>query len=355
MKRTLLIFLLGLFLQTSFAQETLRLNELLELLDVNPNKLDNHLQKKGFKKTYMFTNEEGGLHFVKATKLKDSQLTQSFKFSKDGGCFTVCYETSMQTEFNKFKDELEHEGFSYGNVSIKGKNNCMLFQKNNISIETDTDVIDSLTMYTLSATKIDLPKLKDIRYAEDLLKLTSHECLDAVFGKENVKKDVFYYSENETNKCSIIFPNTNREAIFVWNDESNYRDIAFIVFGGHLKMMENTNDVNQIMHNVWLSKQGVYCGMSLREVQDLNKESISFYNWKTESAGFVVPKNKGALDLDKLGMTLNCLNCNYVENKETNIIKSDDAIEENQKVFVSSMVVLPEKKRISNTYLSSSK
>ncbi|HWJ27758.1 MAG TPA: hypothetical protein VNS32_14530, partial [Flavisolibacter sp.] len=57
-------------------------------------------------------------------------------------------------------------------------------------------------------------------------------------------------------------------------------------------------------------------------------------------------------DFERLCMAFNCLNCNYMENKEPDVIQSNEAIEENQKVFVSSMVVLPEKKRTNNTYLS---
>jgi hypothetical protein len=352
MKRALLLIFLDFLLQTSFAQETLGVNEYLELLDVNPNKLANYLEKKGFRKAYLLSDEESGLGFIKTTKLKDATLTQCFKFSRLNDGLTLSYETSILSEYKNLKDELIHKGYSYAPLPVKDKKDCILFQKNNVSIESDTEVKDNVTMYTFSATKIDLPKLKKIKYAEDLLTFNSHECLDAVFGKENVRKDVLYYSDTETNKCSVIFPNTEKEAIFVWNDETNYRDIAFIVFGGRLKTLANTENVNQVIHNEWLSKQGIYCGMSLPEVQALNKESISFYNWKTESAGFVVPKNKGALDFERLGMTLNCLNCSYVERKETNIIQSEEAIQENQKVFVSSMVVLPEKRNKDKVYTS---
>ena len=352
MKSALLLIFLGLFRQTCFTQETLGLNELLELLDVNHNKLENHLQKKGFKRTYTFSDDESGIGYIRTIRLKDSLLTQSFKVSKNEAGFSLYYETFFQKEFQNLKEEMIHDGYSYAPIKAKASNNNLVFQKNNISIETNITKRDNDTIYTVSAIKIDLPRPKDIRYAEDLLTHTSHECLDAVFGKENVKKDIFYYSDTETNTCSVIFPNTNHEAIFIWNDEVNYRNIAFIIFGGHLKTRENTENVNQIRHNAWLSKQGVYCGMSLREVQILNRVRFSFYNWKTESAGYVVPTNKGNLDFERLGMAFNCLNCNYMENKEPDVIQSNEAIEENQKVFVSSMVVLPEKKRTNNTYLS---
>ncbi|MFN2439233.1 MAG: hypothetical protein ABR503_08530, partial [Chitinophagaceae bacterium] len=81
-----------------------------------------------------------------------------------------------------------------------------------------------------------------------------------VFGAANVKKDVFYYSATETNKCSIVFPNTNREVVFIWNDESNYRNTAFLVIGGNSKTNISANFNQQIEQNAWHSKQGVYSG-----------------------------------------------------------------------------------------------
>jgi hypothetical protein len=157
-----------------------------------------------------------------------------------------------------------------------------------------------------------------------------------VFGKENVKTDVFYFSETETNKCSVLYPNSNREAIFIWDDEVNMRDLDFVVIGGSLKPRVYTNSVNQVSHNSWISKQGVYCGMTLKEVEKLNEAPLRFYNWDTESAGYLAPNNKG--------MVFNCLNCTFTKVANTKITESSFALQENQKVYVTTLIILPDKK-----------
>ena len=73
--------------------------------------------------------------------------------------------------------------------------------------------------------------MREIVFAEDLLTLDSHEFLVAAFGKGNVKEDWFYFTAENRKKCSVIFPNTSRQAIFIWEDEDNRREISFILIG----------------------------------------------------------------------------------------------------------------------------
>ena len=201
---------------------------------------------------------------------------------------------------------------------------------------------DSSLQYVITANKKTIPKLKDIVFAEDLLQLDSHEYLSEAFGRQNVKKDVFPLSSTVSKPCTIIFPNTSRQAIFLWNDEENLRDISFIIIGDQLNA---DKDVNAVRLSNWRSNQGVYCGMSLREMENLNKEPVSFYNWRTEAAGFLAPQNKGAIDFAKIKPVFNCMNCNFLYvDAAVDIIQSNYSINENQKVYVASFAILPEKK-----------
>ncbi|MGZ5190117.1 MAG: hypothetical protein ACXWCZ_03800, partial [Flavisolibacter sp.] len=180
---------------------------------------------------------------------------------------------------------------------------------------------------------------------EDLLNLDAHAYLVEVFGKENVKADVFYFSETETNRCTVLYPNSNREAIFIWNDQVNMRDLDFVVIGGTLKLRVTTNTVNQVSHNSWRSKQGVYCGMSLKEVEILNQAPLHFYNWDTESAGYLAPNNKGSIDFNKISLVFNCMNCSFTKVANSQITESNYSLKENQKVYVTTLIILPDKKR----------
>jgi hypothetical protein len=152
-----------------------------------------------------------------------------------------------------------------------------VLQKDNFLVNTSIEIKDSTIFFTCLLERKELPKAKDIIYAEDLLSVSSHEHLCLLFGEANVKKDTFYYSPTEINKCSILFPNTNREVVFIWNDETNYRKTAFLVIGGNSKPNSSSNFNRPIEQNVWRSRQGVYSGMSLAELQNLNGKEVRFY------------------------------------------------------------------------------
>ena len=323
------------------------IKDITDLLDYNPTKLESHLQKKGFKRTYQFVSDDiSPLAFTQTEKIDSiNSITRSFRIINEERGYKLRYQTTSSEEYVNLKDELKKSGFVYCPKKEANSTLPVLYQKQTFAIESVVQKEDSGYVYMLDAEKESLPRLRDINYAEDLLQINSHECLAELFGKDNVKKDVFYYSPTDSNRCTVLYPNTNREAIFIWNNEEDMRDISFVIIGGHLNTGDKIDNINQIKHSAWKSRQGLFCGMSLLEIQELNRQPVKFYNWNTESAGYLTPQNKGQLDFDQLGMVLNCLNCNYVENEKTNILQSDRALDENQKVFLATMIVLPEKKK----------
>jgi hypothetical protein len=254
----------------------------------------------------------------------------------------ICYQTSVEAEFNKLKEQIGKEGFkSY----VSTTSGIQVLQKDNFLINTSIEIKDSTTFFTCLLERRELPKVKDIVYAEDLLSVSSHEYLSLLFGKANVKKDVFYYSSTETNRCSILFPNTNREVVFIWNDETNYRKTAFLIIGGNSITNSSSNFNQQIEQNAWRSKQGVYSGMSLAELQILNGKEVRFYSWHLDQAGMLAPKNTGQIDFARIDIVLNCLNCNESRFQQVNVVNSENAILENRKIYVSTMIILPEENK----------
>jgi hypothetical protein len=355
MKQTGLLIYCTIIAQLGYAQ-SVDWRELNLLLDLSSHKVEAHLLRKGYHKTYMETHQdEPALAYQQTQTFPDHTYTRCFKILENSTGNQLLYSTTSPQEDSLLLQELKMEGFSSAVHKKEEGDSGLLFQKLNICIEHEVCPTDSSPVYQIKAEKKLLPKPKDIAFAEDLLKLESHEQLVAVLGKENVKKDIFYYSETETNKCTVIYPNTNKEAIYIWKDEDNYKDIAFVIIGGNLKNQQNTDNVNQILHNMWRSRQGIYCGMNLIEVQQLNKAAISFYNWRTESAGYLTARNKGNIDFNRIKFILNCLNCTYVKNDHGDVIQSDEAIEENQKIYITTYVLLPEKSETSNTELSNNK
>jgi hypothetical protein len=341
MKR--LVLILGCFLcQYVVNAQSVSLRDITAMLDLNTPKLEAHLQKKGYRRTYTFTNGERPLlSFIRQEHKEKDTILRSFTLEAQAKYTGIEYETSSAEEYNELTEQLKQEGFA----STQQRAEPTFFQKQNITIETGRRSSEDVQLYTLHIKKASLPHAKDVHFAEDLLGITSQQYLIQVFGKENVKEDVFYFSEKETNKCSVIFPNTRYEAIFVWNDEQNLKDISFIVIGGRLGAKEQTDGVNQVMHNGWASKQGIYCGMGLQEVQQLNKSAVRFYNWRTDQAGYTTKENKGVIDFNKIGIVFNCLNCNYVPVGNEKVVASQQALDAEQKVFVTTFLVLPEKNR----------
>ncbi|HEU4471257.1 MAG TPA: hypothetical protein VFR58_09245 [Flavisolibacter sp.] len=336
--------LLGcLVLWCTVQAQLLDLKELSGLLDMSSNRLETHLQKKGFKKGVFFQNDdEPTLAYIRTGKSL-APVVQCFRMADEKAGKDIMYYTSSKTEYEKLLKEIRDAGFtSYKNSPAS--NEDQLFQRTNARIETSVKKIDTAVYYAFSFSHKTLPKRKDIVKAEDLLQLDAHEYLAEVFGRENIKTDLFYYTEKETNKCTVLFPNTNREAIFIWNDENNLRDLSFILIGGHLKE-GNTEHINPISNNAWSSTQGIYCGMSLLEIEQLNRQPVKIYNWHTESAGYLVPQNKGNIDFEKIGLVFSCLNCQFLEAAEKEVLDSQQALESNQKIYVTTLIIMPDKKR----------
>ena len=344
MKRFGFFIICGLLSQFALGQ-SMDMRELTKLLELSQGKLESHLQKKGYKK--FFYNENGDLNIsytkLEKNKSKAPKNVRSFQIIPNESGYELAYNTTSCAEDSLLKKEICSMGFTY---AAKSNEAPVFYQKESISIETFTKTVDTSKFYVLKAKKKDLPDKRDVLGAEDLLKLDAHEYLIEVFGKENVKPDVFYFSETETNKCSVLYPNSNREAIFIWNDEVNMKDLDFVVIGGTLKPRVNTQSVNQIPHNSWGSRQGVYCGMSLKEVEKLNEGPIRFYNWNTESAGYLAPNNKGSIDFTRIGLVFNCMNCNFTKVANTQITESNFALNKNQKVYVTTLIILPDKKAV---------
>lgn len=321
-------------------QQTIDLKEFTSLLDLSKVKLETHLQKKGFKRNY-YSEQQDIISFIRLDK-KEKKCKQAFQVIPQEKDYALTYKTSYPEEYTRLKEEMIRAGYASPRQPID--TSSVLYQRWGTRIESSVTTVDSTIWYQLKATKRLLPKMKDILAAEDLLQLDAQQYLEAIFGKENVKTDLFYFTETESNKCSVLFPNSSKEAIFVWNDESNLKDLAFILIGGSLKPRDKLDNINAVAPNAWHSRQGIYCGMSLREIQLLNKQPVRFYSWQTESAGYLAPGNKGLLDFDHLGIIFNCLNCAFPQKSHEAVLDSKYAMEADLKVFVNSMIILPSKK-----------
>jgi len=320
---------------------------LLNTLTLKATKFDDWLAKKKF----YFTNT--AVHGDTLTKIyhykpeiKKNKPVDSVKRSivrKDNKEeFTLTYQTASREEFDALKAQLKEVGFYCNGDDEPGMTGQLLFQYKDVTVTVFTETKDSITTCSLLFCKKTFPDPKDIYYADDLLCFTSHEYLVHYFGEENVKKDIYYFSGNELAKCSVLFLNTGRQVVFIWNDEVNKRDIANLLFGGQQKLKSLIDSDRFIAESNWIFKSGIHAGMPLYELRMLNGGDLKFYGSNSANAGIVVAENNGKINFKKEEVVLGCMNCNDGKYASASILHADDAITDGRILFVLSVVLNPE-------------
>jgi hypothetical protein len=320
------------------------LSDLNGFTALNAQKFDAFILKKDYKRNYFSSKETNTVtnYVFQSKKKKYKGDYRNIAHATDGPITSILYQTSSIDEKNSLFDQIKRSGYKIYSGIDPASTAKNFFQKGIYTITTETEEVDSIKYYSFIVQRKNVPNRKDIFYAEDLISLTSHEFLVTVFGNSNVKQDLFYYSEKETNKCSILFPNSPNEVIFIWNDEANYSNLGFLLIGGNAPTETSLNFNQQIKHNTWRSKQGIYSGMNLKELHDLNGKDINFYSWHMEQGGMLTQENNGAIDFNNLRLVLNCLNCSGTQGVKQ-VVSSSEELKADKKVYVSSIVVIPPK------------
>ena len=333
------LFLLLFYVNTVNGQkQEITLENLIACSNMQPESFASYVRHKGFK-----TSSDSSLNtcfsFLRSNKNKS--MNQLIERRENEDSIIITFQTTNQSEFLSWKQELQKNQFLYYKDKASLEGNTTAFQKRNIIAKLGQLQHSATPLYRIMLECKKLPPPTKIQYAEDLLQLNTHEYITAVFGTSNVKQDLFYFSEKEINKCSILFPNTSNQVTFIWNDEENRRDIAFLILGGQANA-ENTAIFSGNQFHKWRSKQGIYLGMPLRELQALNGKSIEFFNWDSDQPGFVINKNNGRINFDHLGIQLQCLDC-YKDNKKAAVLTSETVLSANDRVLVNSLIILPER------------
>lgn len=340
---TLFLFLIFYFPVNA---QVITSSDFADLPTLSKSKFESFIVKKGFTSdgtdmikdtviaNYIFvnTNNKGAVD-------SNDRFLSWYLLKKD---FQVTYKTTSLQEADKLKSGIfSNRQFRKIEWTLNPDSSFFL-QKENVTILISKKKEHKKDVYCFTIAQKVLPEMKDIRYAEDLLVFDSHENLQFVFGKENVKKDIYYFSEKQVSKCSVLFPNTNRQVIFLWGDELNNYKLASILIGGTLRVQSAINFNEHLSPNVWTLRNGIHSGMSLQELQMLNGGSFKFYGFNSSYSGIVVPQNSGNIDFKKSGVILTCLNCNDASFLKQNIVDANDAIGDNRKLYVFTIFLLPE-------------
>ncbi len=340
MKRILLFLPAILFFASAYGQ-VLTLSSLIETADVPVKNIDRYVAKKGFGyigNTYLPDTIIREYHYNGKEKTTNP-IIRTFRFFSIRGAVYFIYSTTAAAEYRELKNSLQKEGFFCNEQEDSLQAKCLLYQRNDLTVSLSSNRVDTVTEYSFLVRKAKLPRPKEINYAEDLSVFDSHEYLRYYFGDKHVRKDIYYLSEKEIIKCTILFPHTNRQAVFLWGDDVNNRDLKFICFGGQLMTKSSLLYEKNVAENIWRLKNGIHAGMSMYSLRMLNEAAFDFYGGNSVNTGVVLSDSTGKLDFKKEHIILGCMNCNDRDFLRQAVMNSDDAIMDKRILFVQTIVL----------------
>lgn len=258
---------------------------------------------------------------------------------KQNNTYCFAYHTTSFEEYLAGKSWLKKSNFFYADGKDTSMGAPMLFQQRNITVETSTGVEEGSPIYTFLLKKRELPNIT--RFADDLLKFDSHEYLLSYFGEENVKRDIYYFSETEIKKCSVLFGNSNRQVVFIWSDQDNLCKLSYILISGIMPTENGLPFNDNIGRNKWAFKCGIYSGMSIRELLELNERDFNFYGANSEYAMMIEPVNTGRINFKSVGIMLSCLDGagSPLLNKEK--VSAEEAVDSRLALHISYIMLTP--------------
>ena len=342
--RGFLLFLILFLIVCNLHSQEYSAKDFLYASSLSTKKLENFLNKKKFVPGGSSLRNDIVINIYnakpeKSKKKKDTlNIKRSIETFHTASNSSFIYITSLKNEYTESLEELKEEGFFCGNEKDTAN---ILFQKKNISVLANMIIEDDDTLYSLAINQQVLPLPEEIQFAEDLLQFKSHEYLVGVFGKANVIRDIYYFSEKEVAKCSVLFPKTSRQAVFIWEDNVNLCKPAFLIIGGNMNASSISNYDGVIGENVWNSKEGIYSGMTLNSLMKLNGSSFRFYGKNSDSPYMIVPEKTGAINFKTNRVVLGCLNPSGSRVLNNATISADEILSDNLGLYVYMMMISP--------------
>jgi hypothetical protein len=343
---TILIHCLAFFCrqQSAYAQAVTG-EQLIQFAALPNNKIEPALAKKGF--TPLGEEQERGVQTnrytyhppVKKKKETDSILVlRRLNRTIDSNYCIIEYQTSSFAEFAQLMEDFKSKGF-YSRTSTDSTTlkDCLFQWQNFRMLATETHFNDSMNLYSIQLKLQDLPPAESLNFGDDLLAFTSHEYLAYYFGDAHVKKDIYFMSGNDMVRCSILFPNTPRQVVFLWKDERNRTGINSLIFGGQQNIREEGANNGFVAENTWLLKSGIYAGMPIYQLRLKHENSFKFYGGSAANTGMIIPDGTGKINFKQQEVTLGCINCAGTEYARAQTIEADETIADERIVFIFSI------------------
>ena len=341
--RGFLLFVFVLLVTSNLYSQEFSAKDFLFASSLQGKKFENYLSKKKFMPSGNRSKNDTVVNIYNLKEKKNKKDTLNIKRSIEAfqtkTSLSFTYFTSLKDEYTENLSSLKEAGFFCANENDTA---TILFQKRNLSVRASYSAErDGDTLYSLFFNHQELPSPEKIQFAEDLLQFYSHEYLVSVFGEKNVIKDLYYFSEKEISKCTVLFPKTSRQAVFIWEDQENFCKPAYLIIGGNMNTASSANYDGVIDENVWHSKDGIYSGMSLHSLIRLNGSGFKFYGKNTVAPYMVVPENTGTLNFKKNRIVLGCLNPTSSQLLKNSTVSADEILSDNAGIYVFMMMLLP--------------
>jgi hypothetical protein len=355
MARLLLILILKGFVLCMAQAQSFTLDDLLALSSVPPKNFDNYMNKKGFLPASKSLQDGAlALSFFEKRKNKPADtllISRTVDLYKKDDSYCFILNTSSWSECLDGRKRLKKAGFLCDRNTDTCKTFPLNFQKRNMTVQLTAAHDENDSLYTFLLQRKELPDPSTIRYAEDLLQFDSHEFLVSFFGEKNVITDVYYFSERELKRCSVLYPNTSQQAVFMWEDEANLNKLSYVLISGILPTLSAVQYSGNISQNKWVSRTGLYSGMSLRELLRFNNDDFEFYGRDSEFSFMVVPEKAGNIDFRKTGVMLGCTDCNGYGLLNRTKISAADALQYNLALYIFYIMIAPERETVSRNPL----
>ena len=348
----ILIFIcfIGLLVAACKGQR-LTADNLLTAAACSKSKLDGYLLKNGysitkkdqFGDTVLSTYEFKPYHSKKdKAPPPHPDSTTHFVYRSDiNGASCITYQTSSLTEFTQVANQFKTAGFTSHKSIDSLVKTPLIFQQGDMRAIAYSKNEDNFKMYCIQVQKQQSVDSKKLRYADDLLAFTSQEYLEFYFGKENVKEDTYYFPDKELAKCAVLFYNTERQVVFIWQDQENKCTIRHLLFGGQQSLESLKDNDAFIAENKWRLKSGIRAGMTLAELRRLNETDFEFNGGRSVNPGVVLPAVTGKINFIKEKVTLGCMNCSDNKFLTTTKISADEALTDERILFVLSIQLNP--------------
>ena len=308
MTKILFLILLN-FSAFKASSQSFNVHDLLNLADLSAGSISNYMFKKGFTLNHDGQNDSVEASYVAKIKVrkKPPQIKQIVDFYERNGVRYFVFRLLDLDDYEDGQRKLMKSDFIYDKQRVAGKDSLILFQKKNISVLASIEVKDSVPWYSFKLKQRKIPD--SVLYAEDLLQFDSHEFLESYFGERNVTKDLYYFSEKELKKCSVLFNGTRYQVAFVWGDQNNLDNLSYIIVSNLLPTKDGKQNSITNEDNAWKFQSGIHHGMNIRDVLRLNETDFLIYGNKSELAFMVNPDNKGKINFKKTALMFACRDC----------------------------------------------